>query len=190
MFKVAIAAAPSMGKTTLAQGLASHYNEIGEYKRVDLITEYAREFVGKFRQTDPSDQCVITLEQLRKEDLAKDAEIMITDSPVWLGIIYSLHHSCFDDPKQVFYMKKIYDILLQEIHTYDCVIYLPYVQKTDADDGQRIHTDPKELKTLDRKIQGFMDLYGIDYTVVEGLAKNTKANAINTIEAIMEERNK
>lgn len=83
--------APGTGKTTLACALKEYFM----LKKVstDVCTEYAREFCFKYGiPKHPYTQYRITTEQLAKEELLLKgtSEYVFTDSPVWLGYIFSL----------------------------------------------------------------------------------------------------
>jgi len=165
MLKIGIVGPPSSGKTTVAEGLSHHYKEKGIYKRVELIAEYAREFVIRFGATKPADQLHILQEQIKKEEAAEGADFMFTDSPFWLSYVYACHHGDWNDARDRHYIHAIHELILPRIHAYDLIFYLPTNEelRANANDGHRVHTTPQELWAVDKKIQGFMNLHDIKF---------------------------
>lgn len=83
--------APGSGKTTLACAMKeySHLQNVAS----DICTEYAREFSYKYGiSTNPYAQYRITIEQEKRENLLLKGkcQYVFSDSPTWLGYIYTL----------------------------------------------------------------------------------------------------
>ncbi|MBR5675926.1 MAG: PriCT-2 domain-containing protein, partial [Neisseriaceae bacterium] len=79
---------PATGKSYTAENLAAQFRAIGI--ECELVTEYATELIKAGRQDELKDQVKVTGEQLRREQAAfNHANIVITDSPTRLGIIYA-----------------------------------------------------------------------------------------------------
>lgn len=86
-------AGPSTGKTTLATRLFSELNISKPFGEPSLLLEYAKELIyqGRFDLLD--DQPHVTGEQCRRLSIYIDnVDIVITDSPILLGLVYSKPH--------------------------------------------------------------------------------------------------
>lgn len=82
---------PATGKSYTAEHLAAALRDAGI--ACELVTEYATELIHQGRTDELKDQVVVTGEQLRREQAALNhANIVITDSPTALGIIYAPEH--------------------------------------------------------------------------------------------------
>lgn len=82
---------PATGKSYTAEHLAAMLKDAGI--ECELVTEYATELIHQGRTDELKDQVVVTGEQLRREQAALNhANIVITDSPTALGIIYAPEH--------------------------------------------------------------------------------------------------
>ncbi|MBR3425322.1 MAG: toprim domain-containing protein, partial [Neisseriaceae bacterium] len=82
---------PATGKSYTAEHLAAVLRDAGI--ECELVTEYATELIHQGRTDELKDQVFVTGEQLRREQAALNhANIVITDSPTALGIIYAPEH--------------------------------------------------------------------------------------------------
>jgi nicotinamide riboside kinase len=193
MVKVGIVGSPSTGKTTLAEGISYSFKSLGKYNRIDLITEYAREFVSNFGIPTTADQKHILDMQIRNEEISKDADLMITDSPFWLCYIYACH-TFNNNKKDSYYLNKIHEYIINNIYNYDVVFYIPFsiefYKNVNIKDGQRIHEDISEIAEIDGKIKSFMNLHGICYHSVQSReADERKYYCNNIIEKKIREKN-
>ena len=76
------------GKSTLAAGL--FYHAKSQHKRVELVTEYAREMVYEDRSNILADQLYILAKMNRRLlRLKGKVDYVITDSPLMLGALYA-----------------------------------------------------------------------------------------------------
>lgn len=92
LIKVGVVGVPGSGKTTLARALASKCRTIDQLKNVELVSEYARRYLSKHGKiTSVSEQYRILEKQSEWEDSVCNSklDIMITDSPIFLGFLYS-----------------------------------------------------------------------------------------------------
>lgn len=130
--------APGTGKTILACALKEYFM----IKKIstDVCTEYAREFCFKYGiPKHPYTQYRITTEQIDKEELLMrgNSEYIFTDSPVWLGYIFSLVNMRQDYDHEIrtslsdMYGKFIVD----QMHRYHVVFHLK--NNNPFDDGCR-----------------------------------------------------
>jgi len=97
MLRVGITGVPGSGKTTLSRAIAAACRGINQLKHVELVNEYARRYISKHGQiTSIFEQYRILEKQCEWEDSVcnEKLDIMITDSPVFLGFLY-----CCELPK-------------------------------------------------------------------------------------------
>ena len=163
--KIAITGPESTGKSTLAEGLASHYNTL-------WVPEFAREYINQLnRPYNQNDILEIAKGQIKNESflfsqiknfLFCDTELMVTK--IWSEVKYN---SC--DP---WIMEKIaqnhYDLFLL------CNIDLPW-----ADDPQREHPHMRKL---------LFDLYlneitkrELPFVIISGIDAERLKNAIKAV---------
>ena len=80
-------AGPSSGKTTAALELTAALKKAGY--NVEYVSEYAKELVLENRTDELNDQQKVTDEQYRRFDrIRNSADIIVTDSPILLGLVY------------------------------------------------------------------------------------------------------
>jgi nicotinamide riboside kinase len=170
-FTIGIVGAPATGKSTLAEGIS--YALKKKNSRVELVNEYARNFVSKFGAATPSDQFHILLEQIGREKKIRESNsAMVTDSPYWLSLIYAMLCEFPDGDKESYYIGKIINEILPIQRSYNLIFYLPLSESfyskvgKKVDDGFRIHLEYNLLKQIDSMIKGFMDCFRINYDII------------------------
>lgn len=97
MLKIGVTGCPGSGKTTLTRSLAAQCRTIEKLKNVELVNEYARRYISKHGNIDSIfEQYRILEKQLEWETsvINEKLDLMLTDSPVFLGFIY-----CIELPK-------------------------------------------------------------------------------------------
>lgn len=128
MIRVGYAGLPGSGKTSTARALAAHCRRIEQFKKVELISEYARRYIAKYGVDTLADQYRIMQKQIEWEDAvpAEHTDLLITDSPIHLGFIYALDLK-EDTRKSVMYTNDIFKTLnkMNYPRRYDIVFYLP-----------------------------------------------------------------
>lgn len=96
-------AGPGAGKSTTAAGLFYKLKHLGY--NVELVTEYAKKKTFENNNISLSKQYYISAKQIYYQELAEqNYDIVITDSPILLGLIYA---DFLKDDKSDF--KEIYD---------------------------------------------------------------------------------
>jgi KaiC/GvpD/RAD55 family RecA-like ATPase len=84
---ISIFGAPGAGKSTVAADCFCTLKRSG--LSCDLVTEEARIAILKGIELDPVNQFFVTLAQMRREELCIGrVDVIVTDSPAWLGLFY------------------------------------------------------------------------------------------------------
>ena len=146
--------APGTGKTTLACAMKEYTLIKGVSS--DICTEYAREFCFKYGiPKHPYAQYRVTAKQMAREDLLMkgNSEYVFSDSPVWLGYLFSLINMKPDFDQEIYTaLTEMYEnYVLSQINRYHVVFHL----KNDKpfDDGCR---DMEMNKKISYIIDGFV----------------------------------
>lgn len=141
MIRIGIIGVPGAGKTSLARRVTSSCRRIPELKKIELVSEYARRYISKHGSVDEIwEQYRIMEKQIEWEDSIPEAstDILITDSPVHLGFLYS-SELVTNDSKDIMVYNDIFKKLtkLNEGEPrYDIIFHLPPVVEP-VDDGVR-----------------------------------------------------
>ena len=141
MLRIGITGVPGSGKTTLSRAVAASCRGIDQLKRIELVNEYARRYISKHGEiTSIFEQYRILKKQLEWEDsVCNDKlDILITDSPVFLGFLY-----CIKLPKtsskEVMFFNDIFKEMVKLNYPearYDIIFHLNPILKP-IDDGIR-----------------------------------------------------
>lgn len=147
MVRLGITGVPGSGKTTLSRAIASQCRDIKEFSHVELVNEYARRYISKHGPvTSIFEQYRILEKQLEWEDSVcnEHLDLMITDSPVFLGFIY-----CCNLPKtnskEIMFFNDVFKKMVKVNYPkprYDILLHLGTSRKP-LDDGIRI---PEQFK--------------------------------------------
>lgn len=132
MIKIGLAGLPSSGKTTLARRLSSHF--VGA--NVELVTEYARQYINKYGSIENIwEQIRILKKQLAHEEYVSMVDIMITDAPVFMGFAYANSLRKNNSEKETMLMNDLYKMMniANTPQRYDVVFYLPPLEDTKQD---------------------------------------------------------
>ena len=156
---------PGTGKTTLACAMKEYALIKGESS--DICTEYAREYC--FRHgipKHPYTQYRITRKQIDREDLLLKgtSKYVFTDSPVWLGYVYSiLNIKSTDDKETQTSLAEMYEeFVVAQINRYDKVFYM--VNDIPHDDGCR---DMEVQAVISTIIDGFVKTHSYVLPIIE-----------------------
>lgn len=164
MIRVGFIGVPGAGKTSTARGLAATCRKIERLKNVELISEYARRYISKYGPIENiTDQYRILQKQLEwEENIPKEVNVLITDSPVHLGFLYALELRKLDDVKEAMYLNDIFKRLnkLNCPRRYDIIFHLPPVLEPIRD-GVRSEQqfDSNWRKEADNKLQLIFDIF-------------------------------
>ena len=159
-YKIAFVGPPSSGKTVAATLMNNFFKEMG----VDsvLVPEYARihmEATGKPISSYGEQLAVTTVQSdLEKAILRSKPEIIITDSPVFLGEVFHKTYYPEVSPKHF--------ITLSQQHKYDIVFRLTRLPLVN--DGIRYQTE-EEQALIDESINKTIDAYassGLIHSVI------------------------
>lgn len=147
--------APGSGKSTLSSGLFCLLKQQAKYS-AELVTEYAKELTWEDRKQSLGDQLYISAKQNhRLQRLLSQVEIIITDSPLLQGLIYT---------PEGYYPS--YSLLIPEIFKgYKNINFLVHRSKRYCPIG-RSQTE-EESGVLHRKIESLLRQHEVPYTSVE-----------------------
>lgn len=150
MFRIGFIGLPGTGKSTLAKVVSSMCVEKLN-KEAYLVDEFAREFLCKYGAIDSAaDQFRIFYGQLEKEEKTpSNVDIMVTDSPIFLGFMYSIDVKSKNNKKDSLYISDIFEkmILLNTPPRYDVLFFLPPVWEPKEDVYRnKLHYDPEWRK--------------------------------------------
>lgn len=119
MKKIGISGIPSSGKTTLARALANDCRD----KNVELVNEYARTYMSKHKSIDTIwEQIIVTNKQIDwEESICDNVDLMITDSPIYLGFLFGIDLIDFDNSKDLIAYNTLFKKLVSLKNRYDVV---------------------------------------------------------------------
>lgn len=164
MIKVGISGVPGSGKTTLARALASGCN-----KNVELVSEYARSYISKHKSIESVwEQIFVTNKQIEWEDsIVKKADLLITDSPIYLGFLFTIDLMDFDNPKDLIAYNYIFKKLIVLNNRYDIVFHLNPVFNV-KEDGVRpaLHFDKQWRNESNSRLLALFKTFGQKNIVV------------------------
>jgi len=143
---IGISGVPGAGKTSLARALASECRHMEKFKNVEIVSEYARRYISKHGSIDHIwEQYRVTGKQLEWElSIVKETDLIITDSPIYLGFLYAKSLVNFKDEKEVMIYTDLFKKLVKFSNNYDLIVHLNPVF-IPVKDGVRpeIHFDLK-----------------------------------------------
>ncbi|MDO8610798.1 MAG: AAA family ATPase [bacterium] len=164
---IGILGSPSTGKTTTARSLAGMLSTQTD-KHVEYVDEFATHFINKYKKylkngfPSIEDQYLFINKQLKKES-DSSADIIITDSPIFLSLIYAQRVYNKKNIKEQFYYNEIQNICLEHINRYAYLFYCPIGVVKIQKKKNRLHDNPGMLKEIDNQIKGYLNLHCIKY---------------------------
>lgn len=157
MIRVGFMGVPGAGKTSTARALAAACRGIDGIKNVEIVPEYARRYIAKFGGIEePWEQVRVLNKQIEWEDTASaKADLIITDSPVHLGLAYTLFFPR-RSMKDVMLVNDLFSMLTKldfPKPRYDIIFHLPPVLKP-VDDGVRaaVQFDDDWRRAMDKRL--------------------------------------
>ncbi|MDD5649372.1 MAG: AAA family ATPase [Candidatus Nanoarchaeia archaeon] len=124
---IGISGIPGSGKTTLARALASAC--CNKFKNIELISEYARQYIIQNKSIDSIwEQLTITDKQIEWENsVSESTEVLITDSPIYLGFLYAIDLVKFNNVKDIIAYNRLFEKLIKLNNRYDLIFHLESV---------------------------------------------------------------
>jgi nicotinamide riboside kinase len=167
-----ICGGPSTGKSTLAAGIFSKMKKIGY--NVEYVQEYAKDLCYEDNFSVVSDQIEVSSEQLRRmRRLVNKVDIIITDSPLLLGIIYSKELNPYLIPMLLWEYDNTFESITYFLERGD-LVYQPH---------GRFQTE-EQAKTVDQSILKLLTEYNISHKSI--LRKGAKKNILNDISKLLQ----
>jgi nicotinamide riboside kinase len=181
VIRVGFIGVPGAGKTTTSRALAGSIREHTNLKTVELVAEYARVYIHKYGIDSIYDQVRILNKQIAEEDRYPEAtDLMITDSPIFLGLGYAIELREEGNPKHTMVINDLFKDMnkLNQVPRYDIIFHLPPVLKP-VKDGIRAehHFDDEWRRTADIRLQAMFHVFPprklitLQATDVEGRVK-------------------
>jgi nicotinamide riboside kinase len=191
--KIGIMGIPGTGKTTLARSVASRCRNIPSLKNIETVQEYARHYILKHGAiTSIYEQYRILEKQTEWEDNVcnTDLNLMITDSPVFMGFLY-----CCDLPKtnskEILFFNDIFKKMTKlnyPVPRYDIIFHLTPELKP-SEDGVRpsLHFDDKWREKADILVRSVSEIFrpGHFYLVEQTDLDKRADFCIDTIRSVM-----
>lgn len=144
-------AGPSSGKSTAAAWLFTCLKKIGY--NVELVTEYAKDKVWEESHTILNNQILLFAKQHHRiKRLLDKVEIVITDSPIMMGISYDFEKSIH-----------LRNLAFYEYNKMDNLNFYLNRSTSFKQEG-RTHTEDESIK-MDKIIKDNLDEFNIDYKI-------------------------
>jgi nicotinamide riboside kinase len=161
MIRVGFAGLPATGKTSLARSFAGYCIKDSRFKSIELISEYAREYIAKYGPIDSIwDEYIILQHQIDLEERYSSVDLLVTDSPLNLICSYAQQLKKEDSKKDVMVMEKILKKMNELGTRYDHIFYLP-PKIIPVRDGIRpdLHFSDDWRKKMDENIRSVFGVF-------------------------------
>jgi len=161
--KIGISGVPGSGKTSLARSLSSSCRKIKGVKSVELISEYARNYISKHSAIEHIwEQYRVTEKQIEWEDnICPKTDVLITDSPIYLGFFYAINLVDFRNSKDILIYNDLFKKLSNLNKRYDLLIHLePVIEVVDDGIRPELHFDSKWREESNSMILNVFSLFG------------------------------
>lgn len=139
MFRVGFIGVPGSGKTSTARGVASVCRSNNLTSSVELCSEYARRYISKYGPIEYIwEQFRLLKKQLDWEDSVGEVDLLLTDSPIVLNLLYAKLLSTGSKKDTMLVTDLLSEVtkLNYPKPRYDIIFHLPPVL-TPVDDGIR-----------------------------------------------------
>ena len=145
---------PGTGKSTIASAVFSllklHNIE------TELITEFAKDLVWEERfHTFKNQHYLFGKQQHRLWRVGNKVDVMVTDSPIFLSVVY----------RKELYSDAFRKVVIEEFNAYNNINFFLKRAKSYNEIGR--NQDKKEAAQIDREIIKDLDKHNIDYFVVD-----------------------
>ena len=176
--KVAVLGGPGTGKTTLCKQLDVDYGLAGYLSTI--CEEFAREYIINYGvPTSIFEQFLLYEGQKKRESYLLNNDIIFCDNATILNYVYGVMVCDFSNPKEKYALLKLYEWAMRDLNEY-MIFYIPREIEL-IDDGVRYQNLDFAIE-VDKKIQNFLAIMSIPYTIVQGTLQeriNTVKSAIN-----------
>lgn len=191
--RVALAAGPGVGKTTLAMAFTAWMKDRGW--NWHYVHEYARDFIDTYgaesiEDASPLIQMVFMDKQISLQEKIPDVvDGFITDSPVFLSWVYgALNSEVSEDVETYIALKNCYKGFIRSLTEYD-IIALVRREKDYVQDGTRMQTED-EAKDLDHLIRTLLTLHNVPFIEVSGTTEERCRRLEAAVKELTEEKGK
>ena len=171
--RIAIAGGPGSGKTSLARQLTTQLYNV-EKRNAQYVPEFARDYINACRDRQDgkyhaslADQWLIYFKQAERESTIPDnVEFVITDSPIFLPIVFALSLVDYQNYQHRQNFLHMYDDWMSYQKWYDLIIVLRR-EKPFLKDGTRGES-AEEADNIGERIEAFLTLNHIPFHIVAG----------------------
>lgn len=163
MLRIGFAGVPGAGKTSTARGIASICRRVDGLKNIELSAEYARRYIAKYGSIEQVwEQFRILKKQLDWEETTGDVDLLLTDAPVFMTMIYAqqLSKGTRKDTMLINDLFAEMNKLNCPSPRYDIIFHLEPVIKP-VEDGVRpkCNFDPKWRAETDSNIKAMFSIF-------------------------------
>jgi len=144
---------PGSGKSTTAAGV---FSLLKLHKiETELITEFAKDLVWEERShTFKNQHYLFGKQHHRLWRIGDKVDVMVTDSPIFLSVVY----------RKELYSDAFRKVVLEEFNAYNNINF--FLKRTNTYNEVGRNQNKNEAKQIDREIIRDLDKYNIDYFVV------------------------
>lgn len=162
MLRIGFSGVPSSGKTTMARALAAELKT--KYRVIELVSEYARMYKIKYGPiATVQDQFRILDKQVEwEEEIPITTDVLITDSPVFLGFLYALDLRDPHDKKDTMWVNDLFRKMsnLNSPARYDFIFNLkPVLVPVDDSVRDQEHLSPEWREDKDLFIKMLFKMF-------------------------------
>lgn len=172
MIRIGFIGVPGSGKTSTARALAANCRRIEHLQNVELATEYARRYIHKYGAiTEVWEQYRILNKQLDWEDSIGSIDMLITDSPIFMCLMYAQALSK-GTKKDNMVVNDIFSTLTKlnnPLPRYDIIFHVPPIIKPVADGVRgKEQFDPAWREATDLHLRAITKMFkpGIEHEIV------------------------